>query len=255
MPLPRICITPTMLAVIFVSLLQMLVHQPTWASSVRRGLGPEPDSLNIHQAQGLAAINLLRDLREGLLTFDRQGEPAPGVALKWEVLDDGLRYRFTLREDARWSNGDPVTAQDFVRAWRRAFSPSSAAATAGLLMNIKNAAEVLRGAVDIDALGIAAIDPGLLEITLNGPAPWILEILAHPVSYPLHESAIEDVRRAPVNGAYVLAAWTPNAMIRLERNVHFHAASTVAMDVVEYYPIEEPAAELSRYRARRTGRY
>jgi oligopeptide transport system substrate-binding protein len=249
MPLLRICFPRPLLAAILLSLFQMLAQQATWASTVRRGLGPEPDSLNIHQAQGLTAINLLRDLREGLLTFDRRGEPAPGVAVKWEVLDEGLRYRFTLRDDARWSNGDPVTAPDFVRAWRRALSPSSAAATAGLLMGLRNAEEVLGGSVKPDALGIKAIAPGVLEVTLNESAPWILEILAHPVSYPLHSSAVEDMRRAPVNGAYVLAEWTPHAMIRLEKNVHFHAASTVAVDVVEYHPIEEPAAELSRYRA------
>ena len=89
---------------------------PGGAAVIHRGLGPEPDSLHIHQAQGLAAVNLLRDMREGLLTFDANGEPVPGQAESWQVLDGGLRYRFTLRPDARWSNGEPVTAADFVRA-------------------------------------------------------------------------------------------------------------------------------------------
>ena len=71
--------------------------QAAWPSTLVRGLGPEPDSLNIHQAQGLAAVNLLRDLREGLLTFDQRGEPAPGQAVSWQLLDGGRRYRFTLR--------------------------------------------------------------------------------------------------------------------------------------------------------------
>ena len=106
-------------------LLTLLAAPPStaWsAGTLNRGLGPEPDSLHIHQAQGLAAINLLRDIREGLVTFDAHGEPIPGQAASWEVLDEGRRYRFTLRPDARWSNGDPVTADDFVRAWRRAFT-------------------------------------------------------------------------------------------------------------------------------------
>ena len=115
------------------------------ADEIRRGLGPEPDSLHIHQAQGLAAVNLLRDLREGLVTFDERGELAPGQASSWQVLDDGLRYRFTLRPDARWSNGDPVTADDFVRAWRRAFTPESTAANAGLLKDVRNADRILKG--------------------------------------------------------------------------------------------------------------
>ena len=111
-------------------------------STIRRGLGPEPDSINIHQAQGLAAINLLRDLREGLVTFDRNGEPAPGQAASWQVFDGGKRYRFNLRPDARWSNGDPVTSSDFVRGWQRAFAADSQATTAGLLQGVVNADEI-----------------------------------------------------------------------------------------------------------------
>ena len=115
------------------------------AAEIRRGLGPEPDSIHIHQAQGLAAVNLLRDLREGLVTFDESGELVPGQAESWQVLDGGKRYRFTLRPDALWSNGDPVTAVDFVRAWQRAFTPDTAAATAGLLKDVVNAGESSQG--------------------------------------------------------------------------------------------------------------
>ena len=159
-----------------------LLLQSASAATVRRGLGPEPDSLHIHQARGLAAINLLRDLREGLVTFDAQGEPVPGQAASWEVLDDGKRYRFSLRPDARWSNGDSVTAEDFVRAWRRAFSPATAALTAGLLKDVSNAREILKGSAGVESLGIRAVEPGVVEISLADRAPWILEILAHPVA-------------------------------------------------------------------------
>ena len=123
----------------------ILLCQNLLASELRRGLGPEPDSLHIHQAQGLAAINLLRDIREGLVTFDERGELVPGQAESWQVLDGGKRYRFSLRPDARWSNGDPVTAGDFVRAWHRAFTPETAAVTAGLLKDVQNADEILKG--------------------------------------------------------------------------------------------------------------
>jgi oligopeptide transport system substrate-binding protein len=219
------------------------------AATVHRGLGPEPDSLDIHQAQGLAAVNLLRDVREGLVTFDVHGEPAPGQAASWQVLDDGLRYRFTLRADARWSNGDPVTAGDFVRAWRRAFTPATAAATVSLLRPVRNADEVLRGRMAPDALGIRVVDPDTLDIELSHAAPWFPEILAHPVAFPLHADGLDDPRGAPVNGAFLIAEWTPRANIRLAPNPEFHAAGTVAVDGVVYYPIEEPATELARYRA------
>ena len=216
---------------------------------LNRGLGPEPDSLHIHQAQGLAAINLLRDLREGLVTFDSAGEPVAGQAASWEVSDGGRRYRFTLRPEARWSNGDPVTSADFVRAWHRAFSVEHLAATAGLLKPVRSAAAILEGRASADALGIRADGPGVVEVELEAPTPWLLELLAHPVAFPLHEDGLDDPRKAPVNGAFQLAQWVPRAAIRLRRNPYHHAAGEIALDGVDWFPIEEPAAELARYRA------
>lgn len=239
----RIC------SILFAALTVMLASQQLVASEIRRGLGPEPDSLHIHQARGLAAVNLLRDLREGLVTFDEHGELAPGQADSWEELDDGRRYRFHLRPDARWSNGDAVTADDFVRAWRRAFTPETAAATAGLLKDVLNAGDILGGKLQPGVIGIVAVEPRVLDVLLEEPAPWLLEILAHPVSFPLHPDAGEDVLHAPVNGPFLLADWTPRASIRLERNPEFHDVASVQVETVEYFPIEEPAAELSRYRA------
>jgi len=219
------------------------------AELLRRGLGPEPDSLNIHQAQGLAAINLLRDLREGLITFDAAGKLVPGLASSWQILDAGKRYVFTLRADARWSNGDVISAADFVRAWRQALSPGTAAVTASLLLGIRNAREVLRGNLPATDLGVEALTGDRLQVTLEKPEPWFLEILAHPVSFPLHASMGDDGQQDPVNGPFLLAQWTPRSVIRLQRNPDFHAAAEVALDAVEYYPIEQPTAELARYRA------
>jgi oligopeptide transport system substrate-binding protein len=219
------------------------------AEALRRGLGPEPDSLHIHQAQGLAAVNLLRDMREGLVTFDAKGELAPGAADSWEVLDQGRRYRFHLRGDARWSNGDSLTAQDFVRAWRRAFTPATTAVTASLLKDVRNASGVLAGSLEPTALGIRALGQDVVEVELEGRAPWILEILAHPVSYPLHEDSPGDALRSPVNGPFAIGNWVPRASIQLQRNPYFHAATDVRLQSVEYFPIEDASSELSRYRA------
>jgi oligopeptide transport system substrate-binding protein len=230
-------------------MLLMVLTTPLAATTIHRGLGPEPDSLHIHQAQGLAAINLLRDIREGLVTFDIDGEPAPGQAEAWQVLDDGRRYRFVLRADARWSNGDPVTANDFVRAWQRAFTPATTAATVGLLKSVLNADEILAGRMEPAALGIRSDGPGVVEIELNQAAPWLLEILAHPVAFPLHVAAVEDPRSAPVNGPFLVQEWTPRASIQLVRNPLYHGAALVAPDAVTYHPIEEPATELALYRA------
>jgi ABC-type oligopeptide transport system substrate-binding subunit len=233
----------------FAAALASLVVAPLTAATLNRGLGPEPDSLHIHQAQGLAAVNLLRDIREGLVTFDVSGEPVPGQAESWQVLDSGSRYRFTLRADARWSNGDPVTADDFVRAWRRAVTPATAATTAGLLKDVRHAEDILGGSAEPGELGIRAIGPQVVEVELEQAAPWILEILAHPVSFPLHSEGMDDPRVAPVNGPFLLQEWAPRASIQLVRNEQFYGAGSVALDAVDYHPIEEPATELALYRA------
>jgi oligopeptide transport system substrate-binding protein len=227
----------------------LLLCQASWAASLRRGLGPEPDSLDIHQAQGLPAIHLLREIREGLFTFDAAGEVAAGVAGAWTVLEDGRLWRFELRENARWSNGDPVLAEDFVRGWRRALAPGTAARNAKLLTLIEHGQDVLSGASDAGMLGVTATGSHGLELRLSEPTPWLPEILAHPVSFPLHPQGVDDPAGGPVNGAFMIARMTPQALIALVPNPHFHSAAEVRLDSVEFYPIADPAAELSRYRA------
>ncbi len=227
----------------------MFLVQGVYASTLHRGLGPEPDSLDIHQAQGLPAIQVLREIREGLTTFDASGNIVEGVASSWVVLDDGKTYRFELRDNARWSNGDTLTSEDFVRAWQRALSPATQARTASLLAQVVNAREVMSGEAEPEALGIAALSPKSLEIRLESAAPWFLEILAHPVSYPLHKDRQDSPLQAAVNGAFMIGDTTLHAMIRLQKNPHFHAAASVSLETVEYLPIEDPTSELSRYRA------
>jgi oligopeptide transport system substrate-binding protein len=217
--------------------------------TISRGLGPEPDSLHIHQAQGLTAINLLRELREGLVSFSAAGELVPGVAASWQELDGGKRYQFTLRDNARWSNGEPLTAEDFIRSWRLAVSPDSAAVTAGLMQDIVNATDIMQGNLPAPELGVKALDNGDLEVRLIRAAPWFLEILAHPVSYPLYHPPADHVQKEPVNGAYTLDEWVPRSVIRLRRNPLFHSAADVAAERISYFPIEEPTTELARYRA------
>jgi ABC-type oligopeptide transport system substrate-binding subunit len=219
------------------------------ADVLRRGLGPEPDSLDIHQAQGLAALQVLRDTHEGLLTFDAAGEVAPGVAESWQVSADGLHYRFTLRADARWSNGDQLLAEDFVRGWQAALAPASQARTAALLEPIRHAAAIMRGAQDPLALGVRAEGERLLLVELERPTPWLLELLAHPVAFPLHRAATSDISKRPVNGAFVVSEAVPHGHIRLSPNSHFHAADSVQLAGVDYLPIEDAGSELARYRA------
>lgn len=220
-------------------LLCLLAPGPAMAEPLRRGLGPEPDSLDIHQAQGLAALQVLRDTHEGLLSLDAAGELMPGVAESWRQSDDGLRLEFTLREDAQWSNGDPLTADDFIRGWQRALAPESQARTASLLLPVRGAQAVIEGRAAAATLAISAPGPHRLSVELERPTPWFLELLTHPVTFPLHAQLGASVRERPVNGAFLLQEHVPRAYLRLQRNPRFHSVHEVALEQVEYVPIED----------------
>ena len=110
------------------------------ADVLRRGNGPEPDSLDPQLARTDTAANILRDAYEGLASLDARGEPAPGAAERWQLSEDGLTYTFTLRGAARWSNGEPLVAQDFIAAWRRLVDPATGSQYADVLQPVAGAA-------------------------------------------------------------------------------------------------------------------
>lgn len=219
------------------------------AEVLRRGLGPEPDSLDIHQAQGLAALQVLRDLNEGLTTFAADGAVVGGVAEDWTVSEDGTTYTFRLRPSAAWSDGEPVRAEDFIRGWQAALAPATQATTASLLAPVRGARAVIAGEAEPATLGIRVPAPGQLEVELERPTPWFPELLAHPVAFPLHPGAGEDVSARPVNGPYRLLEQVPRSHIALARNSRWHDVGSVALERVDYLATEDPGAELSRFRA------
>jgi len=213
------------------------------AGVLHRGLGPGPDSLDVHRAQSLSALNVLRDLHEGLVTFDARAGLIPGIARSWSVSDDGLTWTFRLDREARWSDGTRVTAGDFVRGWRRALAPATASPTAGLLDGVAAAADVRRGHRPPDALGVRAIDDDRLEVQLERPIPWFAELLTHPVTYPWPGPI------ARYSGPFILEETVPGAHLRLRARANWRAADSVALDAVVWHVIEEPNVELARYRA------
>ena len=135
-----------------------------------RGGGPDPDSLDPQKARGFEAQSILRDLCEGLTTLDKKAGVAPGVARSWSASLDGLTYTFDLRREARWSNGDPVVAADFVAALRRLVDPATGSAYARYIDVIANASDIVAGSKSVDALGVAAPDDRTVIITLATPA-------------------------------------------------------------------------------------
>jgi oligopeptide transport system substrate-binding protein len=224
-------------------------------STLERGNGPEPDSLDAHRAQSLSAFNVLRDLYEGLVTEDADGRLVPGLAESWTVADDGLTWTFTLRADLRWSDGAPLTAKHVVDSIRRALDPATLAPYANLLEPINGAAPVIAGRAPPSTLGVEAPDPRTVLIRLERPAP-LPKLLTLPVAFVVDvEAATRHGARHTrpgnlrSNGAYRLVDWQPQTAIRLERNPHYHNAAEVSIAAVRFHVTEDPASEMKRYLA------
>lgn len=211
-----------------------------------RGLGPEPGSLDPQQAQGLAALNVIRDLNEGLVTLDAAARIQPGLASHWVVEDDGRRYIFYLRPGLTWNNGQALSASDFVRGLRYAVDPANSAPFASLLDPIRNAVAIRRGELPVTSLGIRVINAQRLAIELNHPSPVLLDVLSHPVSYPRHQGKHQD---SISNGPFMLNRWEPQSLLELVKNPRYHSANQVALDRVQWWVTEDQSSELSRYRA------
>lgn len=211
---------------------------------LNRGNGAEPESLDPAFAGGAAEINILGDMMAGLTTLDAAAKPVPGIAERWETSKDGLTWTFHLR-DARWSDSAPVTARDFVFAWRRLLDPKTASRTANILWVVKNAHSVSSGTLPGTALGATAQDARTLTVTLEHPAPYLPELLAHPAALPRPRK-----NSAPASdGPYLLKSWTPNDHVVLTKNPHFYDAAKVQIDTVNYWPTPDTQAALRRLRA------
>lgn len=157
---------------------------------LRKGNGPEVESLDPHKAEGVSAGNVLRDLYEGLLSESQDAALIPGAAESWRVSEDLKTYSFTLRADGRWSNGDPVTAADFVAGLRRSADPATGSHYSQMLAPIENAQAVIDGKLPPDRLGVEAPDDRTLVIRLRSPTPYFLGMLVHAATYPIHRASL-----------------------------------------------------------------
>jgi oligopeptide transport system substrate-binding protein len=209
---------------------------------LHRGNTAEPVSLDPHKAHGVWENAIIGDMFVGLFQNDPAGEAIPGMAESWEVSEDGLAWTFHLRE-ATWSDGVPVTADDFVFSFRRILDPETIAQYASILYPFKNAQAINRGELPPDQLGAHAIDARTLVIELESPAPYLPGLLTHYTSFaiPAHvvrEHGAEWVRpeNIEVNGPYKLAEWRSNDFVHVVRNESFYEADSVCIDEVYYYP-------------------
>ena len=223
---------------------------------LHRNNGEEPQTLDPHLAEGLPSANILRDLYEGLTAESPEGRIIPGAAVRWNISRDGKTYTFYLRRDALWSNGDPVTAEDFVYGLRRSANPATASNFAQVLLPIANAAEVLSGDLPLSQLGVSALDEYTLQISMSGPTPYFLALLSHSSTYPVHRSSVLEQGSAfsrpgnlVTNGAYVLKDWVIRSRIELVKNEHYWDAENVIIEKVYYYPFEDQSTALKQFRA------
>ena len=223
---------------------------------LHRDNGAEPQTLDPHLAEGMASAHILRDLFEGLTSEAPNGRIIPGAAIRWNISRDGKTYTFYLRRDALWSNGDPVTAEDFVYGLRRSASPGTASSNAQALLPIENAAEVLSGELPLSQLGVFALDEYTLQIKMTGPTPYFLGLLNHPSTYPVHRasalehgSAFSRPGKLVSNGAYVLNDWVLRSRIDLVKNENYWDAENVVLEKIHYYPYADQSTALKQFRA------
>jgi len=223
-----------------------------------RGNDADPETLDPQKTSTVYEDHILRDMYEGLMIYDAAAKVVPGAASAVQVSEDGKVYRFTMREGAKWSNGDAVKAGDFVFSLRRIMNPATGAKYANILYPILNAEKINKntGGAKLEDLGVKAIDDKTLEITLERPTPYFLELLTHGTGYPVHPASVEKhganftrPENKVTNGAYTLREWVPNSHLRLVKNPHFHDAANVKIDVVNYYPNKDLGAAARRFMA------
>ncbi|AIR66753.1 MULTISPECIES: oligopeptide ABC transporter substrate-binding protein OppA [Cedecea] len=222
-----------------------------------RNNGSEPQSLDPHKIEGVPESNISRDLFEGLLVSDLQGHPSPGVAESWDNKDFKV-WTFHLRKDAKWSNGEPVTAQDFVYSWQRLADPKTASPYSSYLQygHLTNIDDIIAGKKPTSDLGVKAIDDHTLEVTLSEPVPYFYKLLVHPSVSPVPKATVEkfgDKWTQPANivtnGAYKLKDWVVNERIVLVRNTNYWNNAKTVINQVTYLPISSEVTDVNRYRS------
>lgn len=200
---------------------------------------------------------VVRSLFEGLYNAGPDGEPVPGVAESYDVNEDNTVYTFHLR-DAKWSNGDPVTAEDFVYAWQRAVDPETASDYAYFvgLVGVKNADDIVAGKMDKAELGVKAIDDKTLEVDLSFSSPWFVRTLSHATLFPAPKAVIEakgidwtKPENIVGNGAYILAENTPGERVVLKRNPEYWDNDHTVIEEVQFLTINDENQGLTRWRA------
>jgi len=228
------------------------------------GNGAEPEGLDPHIVTGVPEHHLLVALFEGLVGMNPEDlSPIPAVAESWDVSDDQKVYTFHIRETAKWSNGEPLTAKDFTYAWKRMLTPTLAAEYSYMLYSMKNARAYKEGTLkDFEQVGCRVIDDHTVEVTLDNPTPYFLQLHIHYSWFPVHQATIEahgkfDERNTPwtrpenivSNGPFNLADWRPNDVMEMRTNPHYWDRANIKLKGVNFYPVPDEQTEDRMFRA------
>ena len=228
------------------------------------GNGTEPESLDPQIATGVPEHHIISAVMAGLVLKDRKTlEPRPGVAKTWDISNDGRVYTFYLRENAKWSNGDAHTADDYVWSWWRALQTTLGNQYAYMLFPIKNAKRYYDGETsDFSDVGVKAIDNRTLQVTLTNPTPYFLQLLDHYSLFPVHQATIEKFGRADErgtrwsyegnlvgNGPYKLEEWKINRHITVTKNPYYWDEANVSINSIVFKPVDNAVTEERMFRA------
>lgn len=224
------------------------------AQVIRFNNGTEPETIDPARSTGIPEANIEIQCFEGLTRLDKNSSPSPGIAKSWEVSKDGLKYIFHLR-DARWSNGDKLTAYDFEYSWKRALSPELAAEYAYQLYYIKNAEKYNKGKIkDKNLVGVKAIDEKTLLVELEYPTPYFLSLTSFPTYFPVNRKIVEKNPRWATRpetyigcGPFKLVKWEHNHKMEFEKNENYWDAQNVKLEKLIFYLVEEASTELTMY--------
>ena len=229
------------------------------ASDLNVMLETPVESLDPQQATDGTSFEVIADYTDGLMQMDADGKSVPAIAESYDVSKDGLTYTFHLRKDAKWSNGDPVTAADFVFGWQRAVDPSVASEYAYMLSDIgqvKNAAEIIAGKKDKAELGVKAVDDTTLEVDLVAPVSYFASLMYFPTFYPVNQKFFETCadtygtipETTLSDGAFVLDSYEPAAtQFHLTKNADYYDAQRVKLAGLNYQVIQDSQQALMSY--------
>ncbi|CAM3837393.1 MULTISPECIES: peptide ABC transporter substrate-binding protein [Bacillus cereus group] len=217
----------------------------------------EIPSLDTAKTMDGTSAHVMQNIFEGLYVLDDQDQPIPAVAKSFKRSEDGKKYTFDLRKDAKWSNGDSVTANDFMFAWKRAINRETASQYAYMLFYVKNAKEINKGTMPLDALGVKVINDYKLEVELEQPIPYFLQLLALPIYLPQHELFLKEQGKNYAlessnliyNGPFVLEKWKHEQEFQLKKNATYWDEKKVKLDEINFQIVKDTMTAVNLYEA------